>query len=177
MEDREVTWLLPFLLLVILAAIGAGIGRLIADGFRAGDQPEDARVHVTHTWTRQPYGWVSSAHITVDNPSPVAVVASICVQPAPRWTALTAAPSVTVPRHISRPRPLPADEQTTVVAAGGSRSVVKLPLPPSALRARVTVVVHQCEGRVRIWRACLPVLEPRVPTPIETTPSAERSGR
>jgi hypothetical protein len=171
------TLLLAFLLLIIGAVVVAGIERLITGGFRAGDQADDARVHVTHTWTHQPDGWMSSAHITVDNRSPAAVVASICVQPARRWTGLAASSSVAVPRHTSRPRPLPSDEQTTVVAAGGARSVVKLPLPASALRARVTVIVHQHEGRVRIWRAYLPVLEAGVPSPVETAPSAEHSDR
>jgi hypothetical protein len=175
-DDDNMAFLLVLLLIGALTSIGIGV--LVRAGLRSGDRPNDSRVHITSTWTRQPDGWVSAAHVTIDNqPAPAAVVA-ISTRPARRWSRVTPGASVSTPRLSRRPRPLTGGDHTTILAVAGTRSAADIALAVSSTaRAWVTVVVYQPEGRTRVWRSCLPVLPTTAPPAGATTPSGDRAGR
>jgi hypothetical protein len=135
--------------IVVLCVFGLGLARA---GTRAGDRAADAVVSAWLSSARQPDETRPVVIARVRNPADVAVVAGFSVRPRklPDW--LGAAASVSVPRRTARRRfRAPAQDVVGVVPAGGDAEFA-VPALTRARGYRLTAVIGQGGGRLRVFR-------------------------
>jgi hypothetical protein len=145
--------LLALTALLALATVGA----LALAGLRSGDLPQDPRVEASLHWSLEADGWVPHAGVAVHNSSPSSVVVWIEVRPTPSWLG-----SIRNPLSVSVSRRGPAHRgwlsaDTMFVVEGGERATSEVAFAPTRY-ATVTATLHQDGGRVRVWKATLPLL-------------------
>jgi len=130
----------------VTCALGWG---LVAAGLRAGDHPGDAAVAAVLAAGPRPV-----IVATVRNPAGVPLLAGLTVrrQRLPGWP--DAGLTVRVPRRTARRRYLAGAQDTVgVVPAGGQaefRMAAPAPLARTGRRYRLTAVVGQAGGRLRV---------------------------
>jgi hypothetical protein len=139
-------------ILALLAALGGiavvfalGWGLVVA-GTRSGDQAGDATVSASAEAGRP------AILAVVRNPGDVPLVAGFSArrQLLPGW--LDAGMTVRVPRRTARRKFRAGAHQTVGVIPAASRAEFRLPAGVPARRYRLTAVVGQAGGRLRVFR-------------------------
>jgi hypothetical protein len=125
---------------------------LVSAGVRNGDRPGDARVRAALHGSGQPDEERPVAVVTVRNRGGSPVIAAVSVRPGllPGW--LTGTMSVAVPRRTTRRAFRPDGYPTVGVVGGGGTEELIAPVPAAARHYRLTVLVGQREGRLRVHR-------------------------
>jgi hypothetical protein len=144
-------------LIMVLAALGgtfALASGLVRAGIRAGDRPGDATVTAGAQDTGQPDEPRPVIIATVRNPGRVPLVAGFSARRrlVPAW--LEAGMTVSVPQRTGRRRFRPGSHAVVgVIEAGAAASFgVPVPVPARAGRYRLTAVIGQAGGRLRVFR-------------------------
>jgi len=158
-EKHDDTHMTIFFVLLALTAVLAlaTVGVLAVAGLRSGDLPQDPRVEASRYWSLEADGWVPYAGVAVHNSSPTSVVVWVEVRPTSRWLG-----SVRNPLSVSVSRRGPAyrgwlSADTMFVVERGERATSETAFAPTRY-ATVTATLHQDGGRVRVWKATLPLL-------------------
>ena len=142
--------------LLIALAVGAvafaGLRWCALAGFRNGDRPGDAAVRAALRSSGQPGEERPVAVVAVRNPGGTPVLAAVGVRRAllPGW--LAGAAGCAVPRRTARRAYRPGGFPTVAVVAVGQCAVLSAPVPASARRYLVIVLVGQGGGRLRVHR-------------------------
>ena len=158
-DEHEDTHMTIFFVLLALTAVLAlaTVGVLAVAGLRSGDLPQDPRVEASLYWSLVADGWVPYAGVAVHNTSPSSVVVWVEVRPTSRWLG-----SIRNPLSVSVSRRGPAyrgwlSADTMFVVEEGKRATSEVAFAPSGY-ATVTATLHQDGGRIRVWKATLPLL-------------------
>ena len=143
--------------MVLLCALGLGLAR---SGTRAGDRAEDAVVTA----------WLCAASrpvvvVRVGNPAGVALVAGFSVRRRriPDW--LGSGPSVSVPLRTTRLRFRATAQDVIGVVPPAGTAEFTVPALSHAPRYRLTAVIGQGAGRLRVFR--IPVTDRGEPGAID----------
>jgi len=130
--------------LAVMLVLGWG---LAAAGLRAGDQAGDATVSAVAADAGPP-----AVVAVVRNPGDVPLVAGFSVRRRrlPGW--LDAGMTVRVPRRTARRKFRAGAHETVGVVPAGSRAEFCLPVRAPARRYRLTAVIGQGGGRLRVFR-------------------------
>ena len=158
-DEHDDTRMTIFFVVTALTAVLAlaTVGALAFVGLRSGDRPQDPRVEASLFWSLEADRWVPHAGVAVDNSSPSSVVVWIEVRPTRSWLGPIRNPlSVSVSRRGPAYRGwLSAD--TMFVVGRGERATSEVAFAATRY-ATVTATLHQDGGRVRVWKATLPLL-------------------
>jgi hypothetical protein len=142
-------------LIMVLAALAgtfALASGLLRAGIRAGDRPGDATVTAEAQDTGQPDEPRPVIIATVRNPGRVPLVAGFSARRrlVPGW--LDAGMTVSVPRRTGRRRFRPGSQAVVGVIEAGAAASFGVPVPARARRYRLTAVIGQASGRLRVFR-------------------------
>jgi hypothetical protein len=135
--------------MVLLCVLGFMLARI---GSRTGDRKEDATVAAWLCAASQPDENRPVVRVRVRNPSGGAVIAGFSVrrQRVPDW--LSGGGSVSVPLRTTRRRFGAAAHDVVGVVAAGESAEFTVPARTSARRYRLTAVLGQGAGRLRVIR-------------------------
>jgi hypothetical protein len=144
-----VIFVTTFAAMVVLCVLGLGLAHV---GTRAGDRAEDAAVTAWLSPARQPDETRSVVIVRVRNPAGVAVVAGFSVRPRrlPGW--LSAGVSVSVPWRTARRRFSAVAQDVVGVVPAGGEAEFTVPAPSYARGYRLTAMIGQGAGRLRVFR-------------------------
>ncbi|HYY20098.1 MAG TPA: hypothetical protein VE864_14770 [Streptosporangiaceae bacterium] len=129
--------------IAVVLALGWG---LVVAGLRTGDQAGDATVNAVMDARH------STIVATVHNPGDVPLVAGFSARRRllPGW--LDAGMTVRVPRRTARRKFRAGAHKTVGVVPAASQAEFRLPVAAPARRYRLTAVVGQAGGRLRVVR-------------------------
>jgi hypothetical protein len=141
-------------LVVVLAALAGMValaGGLVQAGIRSGDRPGDATLTAVASEAGQPDEPRPVIIATVRNPGRVPLVAGFAARRSlvPGWLAGMA---VSVPRRTGRRRFRPGSLAVVGVVGAGAEASFAVPVPSRAGRYRLTAVIGQAGGRLRVFR-------------------------
>jgi hypothetical protein len=128
-----------------LAVLG-GLTALAVAGFRNGDRPGDATVTAVLAVARQPDGPRPVIAATVVNRSAVPVMVGLRVRRFP-WAGT---PAVRVPWRTGGRRYQAGEQDTVGVVPAGERAVFAVPVRAAGRRYRLTAIIGQSGGRLRV---------------------------
>jgi hypothetical protein len=146
-------------LLLTLIIVGTLLALLAAaaKGLRDGDRPLDVTVRAAPARGRHPEGAPRSVLAEVYNPGPVPVLIGLTVRRSrvPAW--LSSGLSARVPVRASHRRFRPQAQATVGVLAPGERDGWPVPAPAAGRRGRLTAVIGQDGGRLRVITLTVPL--------------------
>jgi hypothetical protein len=148
--------ILPLIMvLLVLAGMFALAGGFLSAGIRAGDWSGDATLTAVVSDAAQPDELRPVIIATVRNPGHMPLVAGFSARRrlVPGW--LDAGMTVSVPRRTGRRRFRPGSQAVVGVIEAGAEANFGVPVPTRAGRYRLTAVIGQAGGRLRVFR--LPV--------------------
>jgi hypothetical protein len=128
---------------------------LVIAGFRNGDRPGDAAVTAELAVARQPDGLQPVILATVANRSAVPLLVGLHAR-----GGLTAGSStVRVPRRTRARRYRAGAQDTVGVVPGWESAIFRVPVRAGSRRYRLTAVIGQSEGRLRVLTIPVTVTE------------------